>query len=283
MTGRQIPHSCEDRMKLDRFGLYEKAMPDSFTVQGKLELAGRIGYDWMEISIDESEAKQKRLFDIGLQKEIGKAVETTGVPIESICLSAHRKYPLGEPDENNLIILRAAVDLAVRLGIRMIQLAGYDTYYNPSTEETRNLFFENLKRSVDYAASRGVALGFETMETDFMNTVGKAMVYVNRVGSPYLGVYPDIGNISNATPDPVADILSGRGHIIAAHLKETKPGIFRDMEFGNGAVDFKHCVEALHQIGVHRFTTEFWYDGKTEPEEYVRRNFAYVQKVFAGA
>ncbi len=29
------------------------------------------------------------------------------------------------------------------------------------------------------------------METAFMNTVGKAMAYVDRIQSPYLQVYPD--------------------------------------------------------------------------------------------
>ena len=47
------------------------------------------------------------------------------------------------------------------------------------------------------AAEKGIVLGFETMETPFMDTVEKAMRYVNLVSSPYLGVYPDIGNLKN--------------------------------------------------------------------------------------
>ena len=42
-------------------------------------------------------------------------------------------------------------------------------------------------------------LGFETMETPFMDTVEKSMEYVNKINSPYLGVYPDIGNLKNAS------------------------------------------------------------------------------------
>ena len=38
-------------------------------------------------------------------------------------------------------------------------------------------------------------LGFETMETPFMDTVEKAMAYVKDVDQAYLGVYPDIGNL----------------------------------------------------------------------------------------
>jgi len=48
------------------------------------------------------------------------------------------------------------------------------------------------------AARYGIILAFETMETEFMNTIEKAMYYVNEVNSPYLQVYPDLGNITNA-------------------------------------------------------------------------------------
>lgn len=43
---------------------------------------------------------------------------------------------------------------------------------------------KNLKKSVEMAERTGVILGFETMETEFMNTVEKAMKYVTLVDSP---------------------------------------------------------------------------------------------------
>ena len=56
----------------------------------------------------------------------------------------------------------------------------------------------NLKEAAIMAAKQGVLLGFETMETPFMDTVEKAMAYVKDVDQAYLGVYPDIGNLKNA-------------------------------------------------------------------------------------
>ena len=89
------------------------------------------------------------------------------------------------------------------------------------------------------AAKAGVMMGFETMETEFMNTVEKAMVYVNRVNSPYLNVYPDLGNVTNAAvtygTDVEEDLETGRGHLAAMHLKETLPGKFREIPFGTGS------------------------------------------------
>ena len=97
------------------------------------------------------------------------------------------------------------------------------------------------------AASCGVILAFETMETEFLNTVGKAMYYVEQIASPYLQVYPDLGNITNAAclygHAVLDDIQSGRGHLAAMHLKETVPGKYRDIPFGTGHVDFTSAIK----------------------------------------
>jgi len=111
------------------------------------------------------------------------------------------------------------------------------------------------------------------METPFMDTVAKSMTYVNRIQSPWLGVYPDIGNLKNAAvkygSDLLTDIESGAGHIFAAHLKETQPGVYRDMTFGSGHTEYHDCLQVLWQQGVRMFTGEFWYDGKSDAEQVI--------------
>lgn len=267
-------------------GIYEKAMPESFSVAEKLELAKRAGFDYMEISIDETDRKMSRIFDASLRREIAEAKRDAAFPIKTMCLSGHRKYPLGshDPDvrKKSLEIMQAALDFSADLGIRIIQLAGYDVYYEEGDADTRAWFAENLRRCTDMAARAGVYMGFETMETDFMNSATKAKKYVDMMASPYMKIYPDMGNIRNATDDYLGDLRNVRGDIIAAHLKETVAGVFRDMEFGQGRVDFKGCIDELLSQGVRIFTCEFWYDNKSDPYDYITRNKNYVEKIFAG-
>ncbi|WP_252232884.1 TIM barrel protein, partial [Clostridium sp. ZBS15] len=148
------------------------------------------------------------------------------------------------------------VNLASDLGIRIIQLAGYDVYYEDGNDETRKYFEENLKLSVDIASSKGIILAFETMETEFMNTVEKAMEFVEMVNSPYLQVYPDCGNVKNATLNygttVIDDFETGRGHIAAVHLKETVPGKFREITFGTGHVNFEEVIKKSWELGVRK-------------------------------
>ncbi len=255
-------------MKNYLLGLYEKAMPGTLTWAEKLQAAKNAGFDYVEMSIDETDDKLARLdYTDGQIDEIIAAIRTVNLPFRSICLSGHRKYPFGSHDKatqkRSMEIMQKAVTLAARLGIRTIQLAGYDVYYEEGDEQTRADFLENLKLATEMASRDGVQLGFETMETPFMDTVGKAMKYVNIVDSPYLGVYPDVGNITNASllygNDVVDDLNSGKGHIVAVHLKETVPGKYREIPYGTGHVDFEKVIKTSWELGVRRYVTEFWF------------------------
>lgn len=257
-------------MKPYHLGLYEKAMPAGLTWTKKLEAARDAGFDWLELSIDETNEKLARL-EMSDQElgEIAHAMAHTGIYIRTICLSGHRKYPFGSHDPavrmRGWEIIDKAVLLAWRLGIRIIQLAGYDVYYEDSDAGTCADFEKGLRHAVDTAAAYGILLGFETMETHFMDTVSKAMRYVSQMDSPYLGVYPDMGNLTNAAlvygHSLQEDIAQGAGHIFAAHLKETRPGIYREVPFGTGHTDYAACIRTLYGMGVRMFTGEFWYAG----------------------
>ena len=263
-------------MRAYELGQYEKSMPNTLSWKEKLQLCREFGFDYLEMSVDESDEKLARLqYTREERGAIVRAMEETGVRIHSMCLSGHRKYPLGHPDEHiqkkALQIMEAAVQLADDLGIRIIQLAGYDVYYEVGSEQTKQNFIRNLRHCVELAAKKGILLGFETMENEFMNTVEKAMKYVTLVGSPYLNVYPDIGNITNAAKtyenDVLEDLELGKGHIVAMHLKETVPGKFREIPFGTGHVDFESAVTKAWELGVRKYVTEFWYTGNPEWKE----------------
>lgn len=252
-----------------RLGIYEKSMPHSLSLREKLQAAKEAGFDAMEISIDETPEKLERLLYTRQQRlDLLLDIKEAGLPIDSLCLSGHRKFPLGSLDdarrEKGLEIFKQAVDFAHDLGIRLIQLAGYDVYYEEGSEQTRARFEAYLRVGVAYAAMQGVTLGFETMETPFMDTVSKAMRYVDLINSPYLGVYPDLGNLTNACclygSEVGEELRSGAGHLMAMHIKETVAGKYRDMRFGAGRVDFSQGIKTALSLGVRFFVAECWQD-----------------------
>ncbi|MDR2739958.1 MAG: L-ribulose-5-phosphate 3-epimerase [Treponema sp.] len=277
-------------MKPFQIGIYEKAMPGELSWKEKLQTAKSFGYDFLEISIDETEEKLARLkMPPPERMELLRLVYETALPIRTMCLSGHRKYPLGsekpEVRKRSLEIMEDAINLACDTGVRIIQLAGYDVYYDPSTSKTEELFYDGLLQSVQMAAARGVILAFETMETEFMNTVEKAMRYVNRINSPYLKVYPDCGNLTNAAKsygtDEIEDLRTGRGAIAAMHLKETVPGKFREIPYGTGHVNFRAFIKTALELNVRTFVTEFWYTGEPDFRETIKTSKAFIDARFS--
>lgn len=252
-------------------GLYEKAMPEGMTFENMLENTKKCGFDCLEISIDETDDRLSRLdWPDGKRANLREAIHSSGVPVKTMCLSGHRRFPLGSHDrairKRSLEIMEKAINFSHDIGVRVIQLAGYDVYYEDSDNFTREAFIENLFKCNELASNAGIILAFETMETSFMDTVEKAMDYVKLIGSPYLGVYPDIGNLKNASvrygTDLLSDIKKGEGHIFAAHLKETAPGIYRNRSFGDGHTEYIPCIKLLYSMGIRMFTGEFWYLGE---------------------
>ncbi|MCD7929777.1 MAG: L-ribulose-5-phosphate 3-epimerase [Clostridiales bacterium] len=254
-------------MKPYAIGLYEKAIPKTMDWRAKLECAKECGYDFVEISIDETDDKLARLEWTAQERlDLVKTMYEVEIPIRSMCLSGHRKYPFGSSDPavraRSMDIMEKAIQLADDLGIRIIQLAGYDVYYEEGTAESERLFRENLSKATLMASAKGILMGFETMETEFMNTTEKSMKYVNLIDNPYLGVYPDSGNLTNAAKtygtDVLDDLETGRDHIVALHLKETVPGKFREIPFLTGHVDFEAVIAKAWSMGIRRYVTEMW-------------------------
>lgn len=259
-----------DKNKSYQLGCYEKAMPNNLSLKEKLYYAQLCNYDYLEISIDETDDKLSRLDYTDEQiNQLKIDMIDLNMPILTMCLSGHRKYPLGSHDENiqekSISIMEKACLFAYKLGIRIIQLAGYDVYYENHDDLTQHAFEVNLQHCVDIASKYGILLGFETMETPFMDTVTKAMKYVSKINSPYLNVYPDIGNLTNSSriyQKPIdLDIYSGNGKIIAAHLKEVIEGHYREIPFQTGDTQYDLAINILHKMGVRLYTAEFWYIG----------------------
>ena len=263
-------------MKKYEIGLYEKAMRNTLTWKEKLQCAKECGYDYLEISIDATEEKINRIYmDKEEKREIMEAIFDTGIPIGSMSVSALTKYALGDPDQavrdRGMEIAEKSIQLSSALGVRTVMIPGYDIYYGESTIETKRYFLENIRKIAEIAEREGILVGFETMENNFMNTTGKAVQYVNMVDSAYLKIYPDAGNITNAAVanrhDVCEDLSLGKGKLIALHLKETKPDVYREVPFLTGHVEFERIINTAWKLGVRRYVTELWDVGQPQWKE----------------
>ncbi len=272
-------------------GIYEKALPQGLSWSERLNMAKECGFDYVEISIDESDARLNRLDWTKEQRlDIVQNKLDSGVGMHSMCLSAHRRFALGSQNKHNRLrakeIMEKAITLAYDVGIRNIQLAGYDVYpdYEKPSPHSKETFIQNLEWATALAAEAQVMLSMEIMDTKFMSTLSRWQEYDNIIRSPWFTVYPDIGNVSAWNVDVAGEFAKTIDKISAIHLKDTyavsatKKGQFRDVPFGEGCVDFTRFFKLLKYLNYRgSFVIEQWSEKAENPLLEVKKTKKWIE------
>ena len=204
-------------------GIYEKALPRELGWPERFGAAREAGYDFLEISVDETPERMARLdWTLAQRLEFFKASRGEGIAVPSMCLSGHRKIPFGSADAATRAQAGEFMDKAIRFacdtGIRVIQLAGYDVYYEPSTPESRQRYLEGMQRALEAAARHQVTLAVEIMDTSFLNSISRYLTLKETLGSPWFQVYPDLGNLTAWGNDVERELTMGIDHIVGVHV-----------------------------------------------------------------
>lgn len=277
-------------------GIYEKATPKDISWPERLRFAKKMGFDFVEMSVDETDERLARLdWSREERKKIIDAIYETDVKILSMCLSGHRRFPFGSlnPDvrQQAMVIMEKAIDLASDLGIRSIQLAGYDVYYEPKSLSTREWFVAYLREAVALASAKGVVLSIEIMDDPFINSISKFLKIKEQIPSPYLQVYPDVGNLSAWPENDVGhEFEVGIDEITQIHLKDTLAvtedfgGKFKEVAFGSGCVDFDGCLHTLKRLNYNGpFVIEMWSENSDDPASEIEKAKDFILPKLKGA
>lgn len=254
-------------------GIYEKALPARYQWRERLSAAKRLGFDFLEMSIDPSPEKLARLdWSAEERREMRHCMDNAELPIRSICLSAHRHSPLGSSDKKvrarGLQIMAKSIELAQDLRVRLIQVAGYDTDAEPSTVASRTFYEDGIAQAAIWASQAGVLLGLENQEVGYVDSISTAVEIVRKVHSPYLGLYSDMGNLVIRELDVESEIQRAHGLLFGVHLKDVRLGQPRKIPFGEGLVPFDRVFEQLMAIDFFGpITIEMWNEDLDNPEK----------------
>lgn len=265
-------------------GLYEKALPAEWPWERRLAAAAEAGYDFVELCIDESDERLARLdWPAARAAELSRAIAESGVPLLSMCLSAHRKYSLGSSSPQvrarAQAIMRRAIALAIRLGVRIVQVAGYDVFYEPSDAGSAARYLDALRQAAEWAAQAGVMLALENVDVPLTESLSRCMALVRQVNSLWFQAYPDMANVAAAGYDPVVELAHCAGHIVAIHVKDSLPRTIRRVPFGAGIVPFAPVFRTLAGQGYRGpLVVEMWADtpGVDDPLEAAREARRFV-------
>lgn len=263
-------------------GVYEKALKWTGSWDGMFEQVAEAGFSFVDLSIDETAEREARLGWSSEQRAVVRAAsERSGVRIGGLCLSIHRRVAPGSADpalrERARQVLVQGIDLCADLNIPVLQLAGYFAYYEDPHPQSRQWYIDCLRYGTDYAARRGVLLGIENVDGTDIVSISTAMEIVDEINSPWLQLYPDIGNLAEQGKPITSELCRGAGHMLAIHAKDVRRGEPRRVPMGKGIVDWDEAFAELARQGWSgRLMIEMWNDEADNSAELAAQARAFI-------
>jgi L-ribulose-5-phosphate 3-epimerase UlaE len=105
---------------------------------------------------------------------------------------------------------------------------------------------------------------------------------MQEIDSPWLRLYPDIGNLAAAGYSPPQELLLAKNHVLGIHVKDAMPQVIRGIPYGKGIVPFRKAFRVLAETGFWGLlSVEMW--GHMHPEqdpfETARETCQFIEKL----
>ena len=231
------------------------------------ELAARLGLDGVQVSLV-PKGDSLALADPALRSAFLKAARKARIPIASFAIGDLNDVPL-KSDPRAEMWLAKGIDVAAAMRVKIILVPFFGKGELRNDPAGVDAVVAALKRLAPAAEAKGVVLALESYLS-----AGDILKILERVGSPAVQVYYDVGNSQDMGYPILDEIRELRAHIVEVHAKDTK-----DL-YGKGSMDFPAVRAALEDIGYKGW---FVLEGTKMPlgvEESVRYDAEYLRTVF---
>lgn len=199
------------------------------------QLAKEIGLDGVQVDFGNIR-NGLQLRKPEMQKAYRAAARENGLEIASLAIAEMNNIAL-KSEPRAAIWLQDSIEVAKALGVQVILIAQFHKgdlrNDQPGIDRTVDL----LKELAPRAEKAGVIFGLE----NYLSAVENLKI-VERVGSPAVKVYYDVGNSTDMGYDIYAEIRDLKGQICELHAKDGPHML------GKGRVDFRKVREALDAI-----------------------------------
>ena len=202
-----------------------------------LARAKKLGLDGIEIEAG-SARDQLECSDADAQKRFLEEVQKTGVALSSICMGLCNSNPVFS-DPRAKSWLEQTVDATAALGAKAILVAFFGSGDLKGKPDAQAKTIEVVKSVADRAEKKGVALCLENRLSAEEN-----ISMVDKIGSPAVRVYYDIGNSAGGGYDVPKEIrMLGTKYIPIFHFKDGNALL------GQGRIDMAAVGQAVREIG----------------------------------
>src|SRR5262245_4631351 len=240
------------------------------------------GFEGVEILADVPHA-YPAVIDGKLSSSVCRILDETGLRVSNINCNCSFGYwkdappePYFEPslispnprhraDRTRLIL--KTLEFAKSIGGANISITSGRCLGGMPPEQAGKQFGESIKPILDRAAALGVKVGIECEPGLYLEYVAELCEWIDRLGSPGFGANLDIGHsqvIGESIPDVVRMLVD---RIWNLHVEDIPGRKHYHMIPGEGTLDWKSLIAALHGIGYDRFLTVELYTHTANPQD----------------
>ncbi len=204
---------------------------------GAFVVAKEIGLDGVQVSLG-TVANDMQLRRADVQEAYRAESKRQGIAIASLAIGELNSVPY-KSDPRAEEWVRDSIDVCKALDVKNVLLAFFSVGDLRDDPEGVDVVVERLKKVAPRAEDAGVNLAIESWLSGPQH-----LEIIERVGSPNVKVYYDVGNSHLRGYDIYQEIRDlGSEHICEFHAKDY------DNLFGQGKVDFPKVREAMDAIG----------------------------------
>ena len=242
--------------------------------------AARAGFEAIELTMD-GEGLLTALSTQEQCSQITRVLQDAGLRIASLAGGLFREFSYTDPDpamrQKARDLTRSGLDLASWLGTdALLVVPGVVGGWNDPVPRTGYAdalarSFEMLCKLREDAEDHGISIAIENVWNRFLLSPVEMRDLIDRINSPWVGAYFDIGNaMAFGYPQDWIEVLGRR--IVRVHAKDYDLGRSGIDGFNcrlqEGSVDWPAVVAALEQAGYQGPMT---YEGQGDPADIARR------------
>jgi sugar phosphate isomerase/epimerase len=242
--------------------LGKRGEPDS------LAIAKKLGLDGVQVDLG-SPDDDLPVRNPDHQKRFLDAVKEQGLEIASVAIGALNDVPYkSDPRAEQWVLDSLGVCKA--FGVQVVLLAFFGNGDLRNDPAGVDAVVERLKKAAPMAQGAGVVLGIESWLS-----AEEHLAIIERVGSPAVKVYYDVGNSNKEGHDIYKEIRQlGTRHICEFHAKDY------DNLYGKGSINFPEVRRAMDDIGYRGWMQ---IEGTQFPlglEASIRQDVEYLRGIF---
>jgi len=245
-------------------GINRWCFPEEFQLEKCLRLAGKAGFDGIELNLKEESDRRPDLALDSDEEEllaIRELADREGLSLPSISTSLFWNYSLGSPEEDirerGKEVLRKMLGVAGTLGADTVLVVPGQVDEKSSYRGTYERAIESLHAVKEEAERRQVTIGVENVWNKFLMSPLEMKNFIGEIDSEFVGAYFDVGNVLDFSyPRYWIEVLGEE--IAKVHVKDFKKAVGNRHGFTHllqGDVEWPNVVKALRDVGYEGYLT----------------------------